>query len=178
MRKPGIFPTEGLMVSLSNICSTEDFKDDSCTAPLSKLLLGGSMNTCKTRFLTCVLGDHVVQGLNEAISISDVWLFTETSFFYLLTWCNLLLFTAGGGVSFIPKAQTRMILSEKPSNGTVAIAYGDMEEGDVLEAEDHLPTLPNTVSFSQELTSLTAQALNRKLLWRFRCSFLLRWPRI
>lgn len=80
MRKPRIFPTEGLMLSLSNIFSTEDFKDDSCPAPLSKSLLGGSMNTCKTRLLTCMLGDHVVQGLNEAINISYVWSFTETIF--------------------------------------------------------------------------------------------------
>lgn len=51
-----------------------------------------------------------------------------------------------------------MILSKKLSNGTVAIAYGDMEEGDILDAEEHLPTLPNTVSFSQELTSLSFNA--------------------
>ncbi|OWM66551.1 hypothetical protein CDL15_Pgr013768 [Punica granatum] len=111
IRNPGPFPTDGLMLGLSNISSNEDFKDDSCTRPLSKLLLGGSMNTCKTRLLNCVLGDRVVQGTV---------------------------------VSFIPKARSRMILSEKPSNGTVAIAYGEMEEGDLLEAEEHLPTLPNT----------------------------------
>ncbi|KAK4754054.1 hypothetical protein SAY87_002158 [Trapa incisa] len=106
--KPGIFPTEGLMSGLSKISSNEDFKDGSCT--LSKSLLGGSMNSCKTILLTCVLGDHRMEG---------------------------------GDVSFLPKLQSRMILSEKPSNGTVVIAYGDMEEGNVLDVEDHLPTLPN-----------------------------------
>ncbi|KAK4771871.1 hypothetical protein SAY86_013646 [Trapa natans] len=110
LRKPEIFPTESLMSCLSKISSIEDFKDNSCTALLSKSLLGGSMNTCKTRLLTCVLGEHRIEG---------------------------------GDVPFIP-AQSGMILSEKPSNGTVAIAYGDMEEGDVLDAEDHLPTLPTT----------------------------------
>lgn len=41
---------------------------------------------------------------------------------------------------------TRMIMLEKPSDGTVAMHYGEPEDGDVLSAEDYLPTLPNTVS--------------------------------
>lgn len=47
----------------------------------------------------------------------------------------------------VPKLRTRMIMSEKPSDGTVAMYYGDIEDADFLAAEDHLPTLPNTVSF-------------------------------
>lgn len=37
-------------------------------------------------------------------------------------------------------------MSEKPSDGTVAMHYGEIEDGDFLAAEDYLPTLPNTVS--------------------------------
>ncbi|XP_074294813.1 protein PHYTOCHROME-DEPENDENT LATE-FLOWERING-like [Silene latifolia] len=40
--------------------------------------------------------------------------------------------------------RTRMILSEKPTDGTVAMHYGDLSDGDYLNAEDYLPTLPNT----------------------------------
>lgn len=42
-----------------------------------------------------------------------------------------------------------MIMSEKPTDGTIAMFYGDIDDGDILSAEDHiphLPTLPNTVS--------------------------------
>lgn len=38
-------------------------------------------------------------------------------------------------------------MAEKPSDGTVALHYGDIDESDFIAAEDHLPTLPNTVSF-------------------------------
>uniref|UniRef100_A0A803KQY6 Uncharacterized protein n=1 Tax=Chenopodium quinoa TaxID=63459 RepID=A0A803KQY6_CHEQI len=40
--------------------------------------------------------------------------------------------------------RTRLILSEKPNDGTVAMHYGDLEVADCLNAEDHLPALPNT----------------------------------
>ncbi|XP_022715321.1 nuclear receptor coactivator 3-like isoform X2 [Durio zibethinus] len=52
----------------------------------------------------------------------------------------------GNAVSLVPRARTRMILSEKPTDGTVAMFYGDIDDGDILGAEDHiscLPTLPN-----------------------------------
>ncbi|KAI9119818.1 hypothetical protein K1719_009207 [Acacia pycnantha] len=48
-----------------------------------------------------------------------------------------------GNVVLVQKLQTRLIMSEKPSDGTVAMYYGDIEVGDFLAAEDHLPTLPN-----------------------------------
>lgn len=41
-------------------------------------------------------------------------------------------------------ARTRLIMSEKPSDGTVAMHYGDIDDSDFLIAEDYLPTLPNT----------------------------------
>lgn len=37
-------------------------------------------------------------------------------------------------------------MSEKPHDGTVAMHYGDIDDGDFLSAEDYLPTLPTTVS--------------------------------
>ncbi|KAF7843627.1 protein PHYTOCHROME-DEPENDENT LATE-FLOWERING isoform X1 [Senna tora] len=54
----------------------------------------------------------------------------------------------GNQVSVVPKLRTRMIMSEKPSDGTVAMHYGEIDDGDFLAAEDHLPTLPNTVDAS------------------------------
>ncbi|KAI4355402.1 hypothetical protein L6164_004181 [Bauhinia variegata] len=50
----------------------------------------------------------------------------------------------GNAVSFIPKVRTRMIMFEKPSDGTVAMHYGDIDDVDFLASEDYLPTLPNT----------------------------------
>ncbi|GMH14207.1 hypothetical protein Nepgr_016048 [Nepenthes gracilis] len=40
--------------------------------------------------------------------------------------------------------RTRLIMSEKPNDGTVAMHYGDVEDADYLKAEDHLHSLPNT----------------------------------
>ncbi|KAK9756013.1 hypothetical protein RND81_01G067000 [Saponaria officinalis] len=40
--------------------------------------------------------------------------------------------------------RTRLILSEKPNDGTVAMHYGDLNDADYLNSEEHLPTLPNT----------------------------------
>ncbi|XP_022723261.1 LOW QUALITY PROTEIN: ataxin-2 homolog [Durio zibethinus] len=53
----------------------------------------------------------------------------------------------GNVVSLVSRVQTRMIMSEKPTDGTVAMIYGDIDDGDILGVEDHiphLPTLPNT----------------------------------
>ncbi|XP_043704157.1 protein PHYTOCHROME-DEPENDENT LATE-FLOWERING-like isoform X2 [Telopea speciosissima] len=44
----------------------------------------------------------------------------------------------------VPNARSRLIMSEKPNGGTVAMYYGDIDDGDLLAAEDYLPTLPNT----------------------------------
>lgn len=43
-------------------------------------------------------------------------------------------------------------MSEKPNDGTVVMFHGEIEDGDFLAAEDHLPTLPNTVSFIVNVT--------------------------
>lgn len=58
--------------------------------------------------------------------------------------------STGSVVSYVP-IRTRMIMSEKPNDGTVAMYYGDIENNEFLAAEDYLPTLPNTVSVSHIL---------------------------
>ncbi|KAK6268285.1 hypothetical protein QUC31_012445 [Theobroma cacao] len=53
----------------------------------------------------------------------------------------------GNVVSVVPRVRTRMIMSEKPTDGTVAMFYGDIDDGDIPGAEDyisHFPMLPNT----------------------------------
>lgn len=39
-----------------------------------------------------------------------------------------------------------MVLSEKPNDGTVSMLIGEIEEVEYTNVEEHLPTLPNTVS--------------------------------
>ncbi|KAF3451997.1 hypothetical protein FNV43_RR08093 [Rhamnella rubrinervis] len=50
----------------------------------------------------------------------------------------------GSVVSCVPKIRFRMIMSEKPNDGTVAMHYGEIDDNEFLAAEDYLPTLPNT----------------------------------
>ncbi|KAJ6963255.1 protein PHYTOCHROME-DEPENDENT LATE-FLOWERING [Populus alba x Populus x berolinensis] len=52
----------------------------------------------------------------------------------------------GNAFSYVTKVRNRMIMSEKPNDGTVVMHYGEADEKpvDVLSAEDYLPTLPNT----------------------------------
>ncbi|GAB4850016.1 hypothetical protein Ancab_029314 [Ancistrocladus abbreviatus] len=50
----------------------------------------------------------------------------------------------GNPVPVASRIRTRMIMSEKPNDGTVAMHYGDIEDTDYLKAEDYLLTLPNT----------------------------------
>ncbi|KAB5574045.1 hypothetical protein DKX38_001239 [Salix brachista] len=52
----------------------------------------------------------------------------------------------GNAISYVTKVRNRMIMSEKPNDGTVVMHYGEADEKpvDVLSAEDYLPTLPNT----------------------------------
>ncbi|KAE9605816.1 hypothetical protein Lal_00025579 [Lupinus albus] len=66
----------------------------------------------------------------------------------------------GNVVSIVPRLRTRMIMSEKPSDGTVAMHYGDIDEDDFVDAEDHLPTLPNTHAadlLAEQFSSLMAR---------------------
>ncbi|KAL3720744.1 hypothetical protein ACJRO7_005538 [Eucalyptus globulus] len=106
--KPGAFLTENLSVCLHNVSNDVNFKDDSCARPLSKSLVGGSTNICKTRVLNFSQPERNLQG------------------------------------TVVLRPRTRMIMSEKSIDGTVAMHYGDLEEVDILASEEHLPTLPNT----------------------------------
>lgn len=54
--------------------------------------------------------------------------------------------SAGNAGPYVQRVQNRMIMSEKPNDGTVVMHYGEADEFDLLSAEDYLPTLPNTVS--------------------------------
>ncbi|XP_039053086.1 protein PHYTOCHROME-DEPENDENT LATE-FLOWERING-like isoform X2 [Hibiscus syriacus] len=106
VRKPSSHSPQLISACLTSLSSNEDFKHE--LNPLSKSLIGGSMNTCKKRILNFVQG-------------------------------NL--------VSLVPRVRTRMVMSEKPTDGTVAMFSGDIDDGEILSAEDHishLPTLPNT----------------------------------
>lgn len=106
LKNSNTYSAQQLMLYLSSDTNTENLKDESCKMPLSKSLVGGSMNICKTRVLNFVPPDRSVQ---------------------------------------VPaKSRNRMIMSEKPNDGTVAMHYGEIEDADYLAAEDYLPTLPNT----------------------------------
>ncbi|KAK3022148.1 hypothetical protein RJ639_045287 [Escallonia herrerae] len=111
IRKPGTHSAQQLMLHLSSDPMTDNFKDETCKMPLSKSLVGGSMNVCKTRVMNFMQTERIPQG---------------------------------NGFSIVPKVRPRMIMSEKPNDGMVAMHYGEIEDGDYLAAEDYLPTLPNT----------------------------------
>uniref|UniRef100_A0A6N2MU29 Uncharacterized protein n=1 Tax=Salix viminalis TaxID=40686 RepID=A0A6N2MU29_SALVM len=51
----------------------------------------------------------------------------------------------GNAGPYVQRVQNRMIMSEKPNDGTVVMHYGEADEFDLLSAEDYLPTLPNTI---------------------------------
>eukprot|EP00262_Sarcandra_glabra_P006613 TRINITY_DN1895_c2_g1_i5.p1 TRINITY_DN1895_c2_g1~~TRINITY_DN1895_c2_g1_i5.p1 ORF type:complete len:726 (+),score=120.51 TRINITY_DN1895_c2_g1_i5:259-2178(+) len=54
-------------------------------------------------------------------------------------------FQGNGASMVVPRSRDRLIMSEKPSDGTVAFLHGDTpDESNFFAAEDHLPTLPNT----------------------------------
>lgn len=110
-RKTTAFPTQQLNHHLFNDHNNDNPKDEACKMPLSKSLVGGSMNACKTRVLHFVQTERVPQG---------------------------------NGFSLVPKSRTRMILSERRDDGTVAMHYGELDDCDYLAAEECLPTLPNT----------------------------------
>lgn len=65
---------------------------------------------------------------------------------------------AGNCITCVPKFRTRMIMSEKQNDGTVAMLHGDAE-GDFHAVEDYLPTLPNTVSFTRRITAFLGISL-------------------
>ncbi|KAF5807893.1 hypothetical protein HanXRQr2_Chr04g0139211 [Helianthus annuus] len=58
----------------------------------------------------------------------------------------LFIFVSENGFQETPKCYTRLILSERESDGTVAMHLGDLDDVDYLEEkeEELLPTLPTT----------------------------------
>ncbi|XP_038896271.1 protein PHYTOCHROME-DEPENDENT LATE-FLOWERING isoform X2 [Benincasa hispida] len=65
--------------------------------------------------------------------------------------------TPQGMVSYVSRLRSRVILSEKPNDGTVALTYEDIDDSIFLAIEDCLPTLPNTLSadlLADQLSSL------------------------
>ncbi|KAF8393662.1 hypothetical protein HHK36_021908 [Tetracentron sinense] len=113
IRKPETYSTQLLSNCLSNILDNEDLKDATCMSPMSKSLVGGSMNICKTRALNFVQTERIIQG-------------------------NI--------VSIVPGVRDILIMTEKPNDDTVAMHYGDIDDGDLLAAKDFLPTLPDTMN--------------------------------
>ncbi|KAG6428824.1 hypothetical protein SASPL_106861 [Salvia splendens] len=111
IRKPNAFSAQQLMSHFSSDSNNENLKDETCQMPLSKSLVGGSMNVCKTRILNFIQAERILQG---------------------------------NTFQMVQKSRTRMIMSEKPYDGAVAIHIGEIEDADYLAAEDYLPTLPNT----------------------------------
>ncbi|KAL8458740.1 hypothetical protein ACS0TY_036303 [Phlomoides rotata] len=62
IRKPNAYSAQQLMSLLSSDSSNENLKDDSCKMLLSKSLVGGNINACKTRILNFMQTERVVQG--------------------------------------------------------------------------------------------------------------------
>uniref|UniRef100_A0A7N0SWP1 Uncharacterized protein n=1 Tax=Kalanchoe fedtschenkoi TaxID=63787 RepID=A0A7N0SWP1_KALFE len=49
----------------------------------------------------------------------------------------------GSVLSVVPRTRTRLIMTEKSNDGTVAMHFGDIEDGEFMDVEDYLQTLPN-----------------------------------
>lgn len=52
----------------------------------------------------------------------------------------------GNTFSVVAKSRTRLVMSEKPNDGTVALYIGEIEVSEYMAAEECLPILPNTHS--------------------------------
>ena len=62
IRKPNAFSAQQLMSHFSSDSNNENLKDETCQMPLSKSLVGGSMNVCKTRILNFIQTERILQG--------------------------------------------------------------------------------------------------------------------
>jgi hypothetical protein len=63
IRESNSFRAQELLHQLSADSSNENFKDETCKMPLSKSLIGGGINVCKTRVLNFVQTERIIQGL-------------------------------------------------------------------------------------------------------------------
>lgn len=62
IRKQSPFSSQELACELGDL-NSENLKDETCKMPLSKSLVGGNMNVCKTRILNFIQTEHVMQGI-------------------------------------------------------------------------------------------------------------------
>lgn len=132
MRQRSFSSTQELHKTLSKASNEEYVKDETSTS-LSNSVVGGSVNVCKIRILT-------VQPQGLVVYTDSL---TCTCFSSVLRGLIILILAA----NMLPvPVRTRLIMSEKPNDGTVMMHYGELEVADCLNAEDHLPSLPNTVS--------------------------------
>ncbi|CAH9098842.1 unnamed protein product [Cuscuta epithymum] len=100
--------------------------------PQMQLLLSNDSNNETVIDEVSKLSKSVIQG-SANVCKRRVLTFTQTE----------RVFQGGGTFSVVPKARTKMIMSEKPSDGTVAMHIGEIDDNDYFAAEDYLPTLPN-----------------------------------
>lgn len=63
IRKPITYSAQQLMSVLSSDSNNENLKDDSCKMLLSKSLVGGNINACRTRILNFMQTERVMQGV-------------------------------------------------------------------------------------------------------------------
>lgn len=71
IRKPNSFSAQQLKSLLSSDSNNENLKDDSCKMLLSKSLVGGNINACKTRILNIIQTERVMQGVFD-FQICDI----------------------------------------------------------------------------------------------------------
>ncbi|CAN1827913.1 Protein PHYTOCHROME-DEPENDENT LATE-FLOWERING [Linum perenne] len=70
----------------------------------------------------------------------------------------------GGNINVLKRRVMNFIQGERSNDGTVAMHYGDLEDSDILSAEEYLPTLPNTViSGNASVNSHNSMANTRML---------------
>lgn len=62
IRKPNAYSAQLLASQFSSDSNNENLKDETCQMPLSKSLVGGSMNICKIRILNFIQTERVLQG--------------------------------------------------------------------------------------------------------------------
>ncbi|KAL2336399.1 hypothetical protein Fmac_010845 [Flemingia macrophylla] len=117
-------------------------------------------NTYSTHQITALIANATNnEGLiEESISLSKSLVGGSMNMckMRILTFCLPERVVQGNVVSLVPRLRNRMIMFEK-ADGTVAMHFGDIEDGDYVAAEDHLLTLPNTHSadlLAQQFCSL------------------------
>lgn len=100
------------------------------------------MNICKIRVLKFMQPQGLLYLVVRYLILCDVLMVFS---------CSLSSTFASAENAVSSSVRTRMIMSEKPYDGTVAMHYGEIDEFDILAVEDYLPTLPNTVSSARVL---------------------------